>query len=63
MNKIPVGGELYEIGFTVKIPFTRYWMAWLKEICVFEIVCKYFEPIKSVYFFNRVGHNYWLDGM
>jgi hypothetical protein len=56
MNKIPIADNLYEVGWTIKIPFTTYWIVWLKEIKIIEIVCKYFD--NNGYYFNRIGHNY-----
>ncbi len=56
MNKIQIGETLYKPKFYFKIPFTIYWIVYLEEIHVFEIVCKYFD--NKGYYFNRIGHNY-----
>ena len=56
MNKIPVANELYEVGWSIKVPFKSYWIVWLKGIKVFKIVCKYFD--NDGYYFNRIGSNY-----
>ena len=55
MNKINEGGQLYEVGWSMKIPFTRYWMVWLKDIKIIEFVEKYFDD--KGYYFNRIGYN------
>lgn len=55
MNKIMVGGVLYNVLWSIKIPFTIYWLVWLKNIGVFEIVQKNFDD--KGYYFSRAGHD------
>ena len=56
MNDIDVGGIKYRVGFSIKIPFTLYWIVWLKGISIFEIVEKYFD--NDGYFYNRIGRDF-----
>ena len=51
MNDINLGGILYKVGWSIKIPFTLYWVVWLKGIRVIEFVRKYFD--EKGYYFNR----------
>lgn len=54
MNKIPLGGELYESIILFKVPKFLYWIVWLKEVHVLEIVTKYWDI--DGYYFNRIGY-------
>ena len=53
MNKIPVAGELYNIKWSVKIPFTPYWIVYLNEIKLLDVVTKYFDD--KGYYYNKIG--------
>ena len=54
MNKINEGGQFYEVGWTLKIPFTRYWIVWLRGIKIIEVVEKHFHD--GEYCFCRIGY-------
>ena len=54
INDINLGGQLYKVGWFIKIHYTRYWMVWLKGIKVIEFVRKYFDS--EGYYFNRGGY-------
>ncbi len=56
MNDIEIGGVKYKVGWSLKIPYTRYWIVWLRGICTIEFVEKFFD--NKGYFYNRVGRNY-----
>ena len=43
MNAINEGGNLYEVGWSVKVPLVNRWMVWLKGIKIIEFVKKYHD--------------------
>lgn len=53
INDIEVGGVKYKVGWNIKIPCTRYWIVWLKDIHLIEFVEKFFDD--KGYFYNRIG--------
>ena len=61
MNNIFLRGTWNPVKWSIKIPFTLYWVAFvqLDTIGVLEIVGKYFDKETSQYFFNRTKYS-WL---
>ena len=53
MNQIPLGGVLYDVSWSIKVPFTHYWIVWLKGIHIIEVITKYWDG--NGYYFNRIG--------
>ena len=57
MNKIQVGGQYCDVLFFMKIPYTKYWLAFLKGPCwSLEVVKKGFD--NEGYYFYRKGYNW-----
>jgi hypothetical protein len=61
MNDVFVTGEWCKVKWSLKIPFTLYWLVWVDigHFRVLEIVGKYFDIETSKYFFNRPKYS-WL---